>query len=362
MMNKALVVAAGMGIAGSAVAGTASEDLDASFTKEKSFWDHFSFGSYGEFHANFGDGTETLDLHRAVLFADVHFTDKLELVTETEIEHLVRKKEGSSWTADGVEFKIEQAYFNYALTDQLAAKAGLIILPVGVINEVHEPTTFFGVERPNVEKYILPTTWTELGGGVVKTYDTGWQIDALVHSGLDMEGDSIRGGRSGYEFEEFAINGDRWAATTRVKYTGIAGVELAGSAQYQSDVDGSVDGDQDGLLLSTHGIYRKGGFQFVGLAAYWNLDVEGAADEQWGGYLEPSYTWETPVGKIGVFGRASQYEYFTGGALKEVTELNAGVNYWLTENIVLKADYLNADQAGKPGTTETYNVGFGWYF
>ncbi len=38
-------------------------------------------------------------------------------------------------------------------------------MPMGIINEYHEPTTFNGVERPLIDKYIAPTTWREIGFG-----------------------------------------------------------------------------------------------------------------------------------------------------------------------------------------------------
>ena len=234
----------------------------------------------------------------------------------------------------------------------------------GIINETHEPNTFYGVERPNVEKYIVPTTWTELGVGVTKTYDNGLKLDAVFHSGLDMKNSDgyIRGGRSNYQFEEFESNTDSWAVTTRAKYTGIAGVELAGSLQYQYDTSSRVAGQQDAILATTHGIYRNGGFQFIALANYWNVDGYSNKDtqDQWGYYLEPSYAWDTAIGKVGVFGRFSQYEYFKGATQKR-KELNAGVNYWINEHLVVKTDYTNIDKDGM-ANDETVNFGFGWYY
>ena len=364
-MTKTLLTTAALSasLVSAAVAGNA-DALDTSFGVEKdSFLDRFTFGSYGEIHSSFSEDGTDIDPHRIVLFTDFQISDKLKLVTETELEHALRKKAGSTFTSDGVKFKLEQAYLEYGINDHLTAKAGLILVPAGVINETHEPTTFYGVERPNVEKNIIPTTWTELGVGVTKVYDSGLQLDAMLHSGLDIKGGSIRDGRSNYQFEEFKSNSESWAVTTRAKYTGLAGIELAGSLQYQSDLDSAVSGNQDAILATTHGVYRNGGFQFIGLASYWDIDVSGDAGEQWGYYLEPSYAWDTAIGKVGVFGRYSQYEYSAGGAKnREVTEMNAGVNYWINDNLVVKADYLTADRKDTAGTDESYNLGFGWHF
>ena len=367
IMNKTLFTTAALSYAllGASFAGSEVDALDASLiSKEKSFLDRFTFGSYGEIHARVGDGTDNIDPHRIVLFADFELTEKLKFITETELEHFQTKEEGGKWTKDNLEFKVEQAYFEYSFSEDITGYAGLVLVPVGVLNQTHEPTTFYGVERPNVEKYILPTTWTELSIGASKKYDNGLQVDAVLHSGLDTANGYIRGGRSNYQFEEYKQNTDSWAVTTRAKYTGIAGVELAGSLQYQYDTSSSLDGQQDAILASTHGIYRNGGFQFIALASYWNVDGYADKDtqDQWGYYLEPSYAWDTSIGKVGVFGRFSQYEYFNGASKSELTEFSVGSNYWLNENWVVKADYNNADQKGVAGSSETYNFGVGWSY
>lgn len=371
-MTKTLLTTAALGasLVSASVAGSA-DALDASFGVEKNgFFDRFTFGTYGEIHARFGDVND-IDPHRIVLFADFEINDKLKLVTETELEHALRKKSGSTFTSQGVELKFEQAYLEYTASDSLTVKGGLFLVPAGRINEVHEPTTFFGVERPSVEANIIPTTWTELGIGVIKTYDSGLQLDAFVHSGLDTSNDRIRSGRSSYGIDLFTVNSagnrfnqnnDSWAVTTRAKYTGIQNWTLAGTLQYQSDINSSASGDQDALLSTAHAVYRNDGFQFVSLASHWNIDTDTAdADSQWGYYLEPSYTWDSAIGKVGVFARYSQSEYYNGG-LREVTEYSVGGNYWINDNLVVKADYLTADRKDTPGTDESYNLGFGWHY
>lgn len=377
-MNKTIFTSAALTsvLLGSAIAGDA-DALDASLmTNEKSFWDRFSFGTYGEIHSTFKkDGGTDVDPHRIVLFADFQFTDKLKLVTETELEHALRKKAGeASYTSSGVELKLEQAYFEYTFSDDLVAKGGLILAPVGVINEVHEPTTFYGVERPNVEKNIIPTTWTVLGLGVTKNVGTDWQLDGLFHGGNDTKGESIRDGRSSYGIDLFTVNSDgnrfnqnndSWAFTGRAKYSGFEDLNLGASLQYQSDMDSTASGSQDGVLGEVHGIYRKGGFQFIALGSAWEIDVNSEGDSQWGYYFEPSYAWDTFIGKVGVFGRFSQYEsadLADGSTATRTTEYNLGGNYWINENLVVKADYLNQETKGEVGGTESYNLGFGWYY
>jgi len=118
----------------------------------------FSIGSYGEAHYNapiekgkFRNGTA--DLHRVILFLGYKFNKKLQFFTEIEFEHVK-------------EVYVEQAYVDYSFNSAVNLKAGVILIPMGYVNEFHEPTLFNGVERPAVDKYIIPTTWREIGLGL----------------------------------------------------------------------------------------------------------------------------------------------------------------------------------------------------
>ena len=115
------------------------------------FLDRTSLGGYGELHYNGGEADE-VDFHRFVLFIGHEFNDRLRLFTEFELEH--------SLAGEGKpgEVELEQAWIEFDVTDTQHARAGLFILPVGILNETHEPPTFFGVERNQVESAIIPTT------------------------------------------------------------------------------------------------------------------------------------------------------------------------------------------------------------
>ncbi|MDQ8186616.1 hypothetical protein [Pelagicoccus sp. SDUM812002] len=109
-------------------------------------------GGYGELHYNFGKADKA-DFHRWVLFLEHSFNDKVRLVSEVELEHSIA---GDGQTG---EIELEQAYVEFDINESDTAKAGLFLIPVGILNETHEPATFYGVERNNVEKNIIPTTW-----------------------------------------------------------------------------------------------------------------------------------------------------------------------------------------------------------
>jgi hypothetical protein len=94
-----------------------------------------------------------LEVHRFVLFTGYRFNDKLQFISEIELEH-------------GDEIFIEQAYAQYKISNGLNLRAGMLVIPMGIINEYHEPTTFHGVERPSVEGKVIPSTWRELALGI----------------------------------------------------------------------------------------------------------------------------------------------------------------------------------------------------
>lgn len=93
-----------------------------------------------------------LDVHRLVLLFGYNFSDKTQFITELELEHVV-------------EVYVEQAWLNHRINNWLNFRGGLMLVPMGIVNEYHEPPSYNGVERPNVDKYIVPTTWREIGAG-----------------------------------------------------------------------------------------------------------------------------------------------------------------------------------------------------
>lgn len=116
-----------------------------------------TIGGYGEVHYNQVLNKQTrdnavLDAHRMVLFFGYNFSKKTQFVTEVEVEY-------------AKEIWIEQLFLQHKLNDYMNLKAGMLLIPMGIINEYHEPVTFNGVERPVIDTKIAPTTWREVGVG-----------------------------------------------------------------------------------------------------------------------------------------------------------------------------------------------------
>ncbi|MGI2258849.1 porin [Shewanella sp. GXUN23E] len=323
-----------------------------------------TIGGYGELHYNniTNNKTDTtdkeIDFHRFVLFFGHEFSAKTRFFSELELEHSL-SGEGKKG-----EVELEQAYIEHDFTDSLTGKAGLFLMPVGILNETHEPTTFYGVERNPVEKDIIPTTWWE--GGLLLNIKAapGLSFDTTVTSGLKVptEGSNAYKVRSGRQKVSEA-NADALAYTGRVRYTAIPGLELAATAQYQTDLtQGAANVEKaPATLLEAHAIYSIADFSVRALYAQWNIDGMQAQalgrDRQNGWYIEPSYRFAP---EFGAYVRYSEWNNEAGDPAKEAkTQTSFGVNYWLHENVVFKADY---EIQGGALDADGFNLGVGYQF
>lgn len=336
-------------------------------------WARTSIGGYGEMHYNnvsardSDNSFDQLDFHRFVTFVGYEFTDRIRFFSEIEIEHALVED-----TADGSgpgELELEQAYIEYDLDEQHFARTGLFVLPVGILNETHEPDTFYGVERNDVENIIIPSTWWEGGASAGGRYGNGLSWDFALHSGLAMptDGSSAFRVRSGRQKVANA-NAENLAFTGRVKYTGLPGLELAGTLHYQDDASQvSGDGLDDGTLVSLHGIWNWERFQLRALWAQWDFNgdlVELAdADRQTGWYVEPSFRLGRSSHDWGFYTR---YEDVKGARAQDrFDQWQIGLNYWPTSRVVLKLDYRERDHdlATELGRDfEAIDLGVGYSF
>ena len=328
-------------------------------------------GGYGELHYNNLSNSDNskekreLDLHRFVIFVNHEFNENIRFFSEFEIEHgLLKDTDTDTNGAPGNvdidesngEVEVEQAYVQFDVTDNTRINAGVFLIPVGILNETHEPPTFYGVERNPVEKNIIPVTWWEGGAMVSGIYDSGFSYDFAITSGLDG-GTSIRGGRQ----KTSKATARNLAATVRVKYTGIRGLELAGTVQVQDDMTQvSGDGVEGATLIETHARWNVADFTVTGLFASWDIDGTAAAlagkGKQDGGYLEVSYKL-SPA--FGIFARQNKWD--NGGIVDtSKSQTDFGFNYWPHEDVVIKADIQMQNNVA--GDLDGFNLGIGYQF
>jgi hypothetical protein len=241
-----------------------------------------SLGGYGEvLYENFADSREDdapsdasdrLDALRAIVYVGYKFSDKVLFNSELEFEH------GS--TEEGGSVSIEFAYLEYRLSPQLGFRGGLLLPPMGFINEVHEPPAFLGARRPETERQIIPSTWRESGvgvfGGAGDFAYRAYLINGFDAGGFTAEG--IRGGRqNGAEAtaENFGVVG-------RLDYTGFPGVILGTSAYLGNSGQGAPLPSDPAATLGArtviwegHAQYKSRGFDLSGLLAISTLDDAG---------------------------------------------------------------------------------------
>ena len=328
-----------------------------------------TIGGYGELHYNNLNANdpsrdvEMLDFHRFVLFFGHQFNDKTRFYSEFEVEHAFVADSGGDTPG---EVEIEQAFIEFDLRQNLYAKAGLFLIPVGILNETHEPDTFYGVERNDVENIIVPSTWWEGGAGLNGRWGSGWNWDMAFTSGLEMPttGSNAFRVRSGRQKVAKAVASDG-AITGRLRYLGIPGLQAAVTVQYQFDPSQvSNDGLDSGTLIEAHVDYQRNGFGLRALYSRWDFSgdaVEAAdADTQTGWYIEPSYRLND---KVGFYARYEDID--AARSQDKFDQWEVGLNWWPAPNVVIKFDYRdrshNLDsQNGRDFTG--FDVGLGYSF
>jgi len=317
-----------------------------------------TIGGYGESHFtrrnSDDDDFSRSDLHRYVMYLNHRFSDSVSFYSEMEIEHA---------TTDVGYSRVEQAYIDFAHGDNLFS-AGLLLPPVGLLNQTHEPSTFNTVERNHVEKYIIPTTWSEIGLGWQRFFDNGVSMNTMIHSGLSVpiSGSSIMNIRRGRQHGGEAIS-SKPALTSNWSYTGMPGMTLSATYQLQTDIAaGQTSEAIQAQLLEAHGIYQQGKFGFTALYAKWFLDQNNTLDTydetQHGWFIEPSYQM-TP--RVTLYARydevrpqasSQQFDAFTFG-LKLIPL--PGVSFKMG---VSDLNYVSETNKGKDGPILDLGIGY----
>lgn len=258
-------------------------------------------------------------------------------------------------------------------------------MPVGPLNEFHEPPNYYSVDRPYVQRSILPTTWQEIGAGVAGQCDEGkLRYRAYVVAGLSASGfndkDGIRGGRS----KGIRSKADDIAGVARLEYTPMHGLTLGASGYY-----GGADQDGANLARVTVGIaeadvhLRHGPFELTALYArtgITNADNVSAVtgktigDEQYGWYVEGAYHMGECLFGTGaekdlvVFGRRerfnTQHSTAAGYSASDLNDRGVwtfGSAYFPLRKVAIKSDCeIVRDQAGNDITR--VNLGIAWMF
>ena len=363
MMKLKLVFALILGIAFSfsANAQTIEDRLDAIeealSSDDGGSGSKTSLGGYGELHLNAGDDTadDKIDIHRFVIFIGHDYNDNVKFFSEFEIEHSIAG-EGQPG-----EVEMEQMYVDVNHGDGLHVKYGVFLIPVGILNETHEPPTFYGVERNGVEKNIIPTTWWEGGVMISKDLGDGLNFDFGVHSGMEIPtSGKVRSGRQ--KIGNAVSN--NWAFTTRLKHS-TPGLEMAFTYHNQTDAYQSKQATELGAtLMSAHVDWTTGPFGIRALMAEWDLSnnvLEAAGKgKQEGMYVRAAYKLSD---KVGLFARYETYDVTAGDSTDSEVRIDTfGINYYIHPQVVLKADFQAESYANSANDDDVFNLGFGFSY
>ena len=342
------------------------------------WWTNTSIGGYGELHYENNGGSGTIDFHRYVLFINHDFNDIITFNSEFELEHSIAG-EGKNG-----EVELEQAYLEHDWKqfdmDNTSAKYGLFLIPCGITNEIHEPPTFYGVERNEVEKEICANTRWE--GGVQLTHRIPAQdltIIAGIHSSLTHNGGDIRSGRD--KVSSATMNKEAYSGA--IRYAGAyPGLEIGFSWDYEPDMGDDQIGPQvKGVMHAFHANYMpRLGFGARAFWGEWQLDcpayvgsgntcIQKGFDKQTGHYFEGSYRWELDPDygqTMGMFIRRGKRDdnagtKTSGNTSNSTSQRDFGINYWLTDNAVLKADWERKKVYGA-NAVHGFNLGMGYSF
>lgn len=314
-------------------------------------------GGYGEMHYNNlkGEGGATdlqeIDFHRAVLFVGHEFDEKTRFFMEWDLEH-------------SFDMELEQAFLEFDVNEDTQIATGVILMPFGILNETHEPTTFYGVDRSPIASNIIPSTWREGGVAVAGKLSDSISYDVFVTTGLKLDSATnytVRKGRQNVA----KATAKNLAYSGRIKWNGVAGLQVSASYFTQSDSGQSLDANLAGAnMFSTALSWQVSKFQLRAVYAAWNIDGSAptalGADKQNGWYVEPSYK-ITP--KIGLFTRLNKWDNQAGNGTSnsEKEQVDFGLNYWPHEDVVVKLHYQtqnNADGKNQNGL----NMGVGYQF
>jgi len=332
-------------------------------------------------------GNATADLQRFVFGFNHRFDERLTLHSEIEIEHAVVS------SADNGEAAIEQAWLNYKVSDAANVKGGLFLIPLGILNETHEPPTYYGVMRNQVETRIIPTTWRELGAGVHGVVGEGLRYDVGITTNFDSGklDERTTGIRSGHQ-EGQEANARNLAVYGALNYRRpgllVGGGVFTGNTGQNGAANSVLQGVSARFTLwDVHTQYRLGRLDLQALYAAGTLgdadkvtaailaaaptpaDAFAAPRTLKGGYVQAAYH----VYKQGGFDVApfvryeridiKQQEDPANGLLQDPNNIERiktfGVNFWVHPQVVLKADI---QRYATDKSQDRFSLGLGFMF
>jgi hypothetical protein len=338
---------------------------------------------YMDFHVNKESGDSFRpDFHRFVLLFGHSFSERVKFWSELEVEHsLIEGGEESG------EVALEQAYVDFLITPRFNLRAGMMLTPVGIINERHEPPSFNGVERPFVESIIIPTTWRELGFGFTGDLGRGFRYRTYLTSSLDASRFNAESGIAGGKTSGFDASMRNPALAGRLEYAGVRRLTL-GASLYRGLAGFNTPGVNPRVAIANFdGRYSVRRVDLRGLFANTWVSKAGelnhlvrlqtgvnpnVARQMRGYYFEPAlhvlprrYRHD-----LVAFGRYERYntQHRMPAGYVPLRQFNrsswvTGLTYKPVPDVAFKFDYVfNRNQSAVVKALNGVNFGIGWWF
>ncbi|NWJ41410.1 MAG: hypothetical protein HXX12_10610 [Geothrix sp.] len=359
--------------------------LGASAAKAYSVPSGLSVGGYGEFlyegrAARLQDGTHVgaekqADALRMVLYTGYKFSDRIVFNSEIEFEH-----GGYSDEHPEGEAIAEFYYLDFLISKALNVRAGQLLVPMGFVNEIHEPPAFLGARRPQVEQVIIPTTWHELGVGIHGDLTANLTYRLYLMNGLDGSRFNAGGIADGRQDGNKA-KAQSLAWTGRLDWTPTPGV-LLGTSFFSGNSNQTGTGEAlTTTVWDAHAEYRAGGLQLRGLftrsrnseagvAALASTDpARGVGTRQWGGYLEVGYDLLKGSKQALIpylrYERLDTQQAVVAGVAKDLgqdrTLLTTGVAFKPIPQVAVKADWTRDENRARTGRDQ-FSLALGYTF
>lgn len=354
-----------------------------------------SLGAYGEAtYRNFvqdqGTKKDQADYHRLVTYLGYKFDDTVVFNSEIEFEHTTTGEIGGDLGDEEGEVSVEFAYLDFLHDRAINSRAGLVLIPMGLVNELHEPNTFHGVRRPEVESVILPSTWRELGVGLFGEGDAAGKIAYRTYlvNGLRASRFSDGGIRDGRQKGNRAVFEDV-AWTGRLDYSpeAVPGLMFGGSFWFGNSGQDDVFLEQTPSVftsvLESHAQWRFAGVELRALGAWGSIDdadllsaalEKTIAEDFHGWYVELAYDvmplfasgsthYLAPFVRFESFDtQATVPNGFERNESQEKDLYVVGLSYKPIPKVVLKLDYRNFDTDGPKKTADEVALGVGFAF
>lgn len=346
------------------------------------------FSGYGELNYNHptrNASASQADVRRAVLGFEHRFDDKTKVVSEFEWEHAIAS------ASDRGEAAVEQLYIEREFGIGMRAKAGLFLIPAGLLNEHHEPTAYYGVERNFIETAIIPSTWRELGFGIGKTLDNGLTLEGGLTTGFDLtkwDAASTEGRESplGSIHQEGQLAKARnLAVYGALNWRGVPGLLVGGSVFTGTAGHATADFPANNArvtLWDLHARYNPGRWDLSGVYARGtisntealNLTFAGnptpVPSSFYGWYGQAAYRlWQSgdytlfPFLRYERFNTAKTYAAMPAGlgvaTLPDERVVTVGANLRIGDGVVLKADY---QKFAEDKSRDRVDLGIGFSF